>query len=80
VTIVTVVFCGGANGSLQLHEYPKPMVRLACEKCGRAGQYRKENLIKRFGADIGCRICAKKFQNTRAIVRCMTRAWFATLI
>ena len=30
VTIVTVVFCRGANGSLQLHEYPKPMVRLAC--------------------------------------------------
>jgi hypothetical protein len=41
-----------AGGPLELHEYPRPMVRLACEKCGRAGQYRKENLIARFGADI----------------------------
>ena len=28
------------------------MVRLTCDKCGRAGQYRKENLMARFGADI----------------------------
>jgi hypothetical protein len=41
-----------ASGSLQLYEYPKPMVRLACEKCGRVGQYRKQNLIDRYGADI----------------------------
>ena len=40
-----------ANGSLQLSEYPKPMVRLSCEKCERAGQYRKSTLIDRFGAD-----------------------------
>jgi len=39
------------NGSLQLWEYPAEMVRLSCEKCGRAGQYRKENLIERFGPD-----------------------------
>lgn len=25
------------------------MVHVACEKCGRAGQYRKENLIAQFG-------------------------------
>ena len=41
-----------AGGSLELYEYPKPMERLACEKCGWAGQYRKENLIARYGADI----------------------------
>jgi len=40
-----------AGGSLQLYEYPKPMVRLACENCGRSGQYRKETLIARYGAD-----------------------------
>jgi len=40
-----------ANGSLQLHEYPTDLVRLACEKCGRSGQYRKQNLIERYGAD-----------------------------
>jgi hypothetical protein len=40
------------NGSLQLREYPAEMVRLSCEKCGRSGQYRKQNLIERFGPDI----------------------------
>jgi hypothetical protein len=35
-----------AGGSLQLYEYPKPMVRLACGKCGRAGQYRKSSDIR----------------------------------
>jgi hypothetical protein len=28
------------------------MVRLSCEKCGRSGQYRKQKLIERYGADI----------------------------
>ena len=32
------------NGSLQLFEYPQDIVRLSCEKCGRSGQYRKQNL------------------------------------
>ena len=27
-------------------------VRLSCEKCGRSGQYRKQTLIDRYGADI----------------------------
>ncbi len=40
------------NGSLQLREYPGDLVRLSCEKCGRTGQYRKQNLIERYGADI----------------------------
>jgi hypothetical protein len=40
------------TGSLQLHEYPTEVVRLSCAKCGRAGQYRKQNLIDRYGADI----------------------------
>ena len=40
------------TGSLQLREYPADMVRLSCAKCGRAGQYRKQNLIERYGADI----------------------------
>jgi len=41
-----------AGGSLRLHEYPAEIVRLSCEKCGRAGQYRKQNLIERYGADV----------------------------
>jgi len=40
------------TGSLQLREYPGDMVRLSCPKCGRSGQYRKQNLIERYGPDI----------------------------
>ena len=40
------------NGSLQLSEYPGHIVRLSCEKCGRSGQYRRQNLIEKYGADI----------------------------
>jgi hypothetical protein len=40
------------TGSLQLHEYPTDTVRLSCPKCGRSGQYRKQNLIERYGADM----------------------------
>jgi hypothetical protein len=41
-----------SGGSLRLNEYSAEMVRVACDKCGRSGQYRKQNLIDRFGADI----------------------------
>ena len=40
------------NGSLTLHEHPGELVRLACGKCGRAGQYRKQTLIERYGTDM----------------------------
>jgi len=40
------------TGSLQLRDYPGDMVRLSCEKCGRSGQYRKQKLIERYGADM----------------------------
>ena len=40
------------NGSLQIREYPGDIVRLSCEKCGRSGQYRKQTLIERYGADM----------------------------
>jgi hypothetical protein len=40
------------TGSLILADHPGDLVRLACDKCGRAGQYRKEKLVARFGADI----------------------------
>jgi hypothetical protein len=43
---------GSMTGSLQLRDYPGEIVRLSCSKCGRTGQYRKQNLIERFGADI----------------------------
>src|SRR5262245_44917526 len=32
------------TGSLQLCDYPADVVRLSCPKCGRDGQYRKQNL------------------------------------
>jgi hypothetical protein len=40
------------TGSLRLRDYPSEMVRLSCAKCGRSGQYRKQTLIDRYGADI----------------------------
>jgi len=40
------------GGALQLRDYPSDVVRLSCEKCGRSGQYRKQKLIERYGADM----------------------------
>jgi hypothetical protein len=34
-----------------LRDYPFEMIRLACRKCPRKGQYRKSTLIERYGAD-----------------------------
>jgi len=28
------------------------VIRIACERCGRAGSYRRDGLVARFGADI----------------------------
>jgi len=43
---------GAMTGSLTLSENPGDLVRLSCEKCGRSGQYRKQKLIERYGADM----------------------------
>jgi hypothetical protein len=40
------------SGALSLRDYPGDLVRLRCDKCGRAGQYAKDTLIIRFGADV----------------------------
>jgi len=40
------------NTSLTLGQYPKRMVRVACSRCERKGQYLKETLIDRFGPDV----------------------------
>jgi hypothetical protein len=37
---------------MRLADYPLSVVRVACEKCGRAGQYRRATLIARFGSNI----------------------------
>ena len=39
------------NGSLALADYPGDVVHISCERCGRAGSYRRDGLIQRFGAD-----------------------------
>jgi hypothetical protein len=31
--------------------YPFPIVRIVCAKCARAGQYRRQTLIDRYGPD-----------------------------
>jgi hypothetical protein len=35
-----------------LGNYPLPMVRLACSKCERRGQYQTAKLIERFGPEL----------------------------
>jgi hypothetical protein len=39
-------------GALTLETHPYQMVRLACTKCDRRGQYRRERLIAEHDADI----------------------------
>lgn len=34
---------------LTLTDYPTDVIRLACRKCDRAGQYRRTALLKRYG-------------------------------
>jgi hypothetical protein len=41
----------GTKGAILLGNWPLPLVRLSCEKCGRTGQYHTAGLIARFGAD-----------------------------
>jgi hypothetical protein len=38
-------------GSPSLGEFPFDVVRIECERCGRAGRYALAGLIERFGAD-----------------------------
>jgi hypothetical protein len=40
------------RGYLTLADYPTAMVRLACDRCDRRGQYRKDRLIAEHGADV----------------------------
>ena len=41
-----------------LRDYPFEMVRLACTRCGRRGQYRKSTLLARFGPN--CRLVSMR--------------------
>jgi hypothetical protein len=36
-------------GSRSLGEFPLNVVRIDCERCGRAGSYRRDGLMARFG-------------------------------
>jgi hypothetical protein len=36
---------------VSLGEHTRDMIRLACRKCSRRGQYRKTTLIERYGPD-----------------------------
>jgi hypothetical protein len=40
------------SDALQLKDYPAAMVRLACTRCPRRGQYRVKTLIAEYGEDI----------------------------
>jgi hypothetical protein len=51
-TIVATVYFGfmGSSGARLLNGFPLKMVRLACTRCDRKGQYKKANLIVEYGA------------------------------
>lgn len=40
------------SGALQLKDYPAAMVRFACTRCDRSGQYQLEKLIALHGTEI----------------------------
>jgi hypothetical protein len=40
------------RGSWLLGEWPLPLVRVKCDKCGRAGQYHTAKLIEKHSADM----------------------------
>jgi hypothetical protein len=40
------------HGAWSLREWPLPLVRVTCAKCGRAGQYHTAKLIKQHGPDM----------------------------
>ena len=40
------------TGCIKLRDHPGDVVRIACEKCGRHGQYPKRKLIAVYGHDI----------------------------
>jgi hypothetical protein len=40
------------SGALLLKDHPTDMVRLACTRCDRKGQYRKAALMVRYGKNI----------------------------
>jgi len=44
--------CEDDTGSRSLGEFPLDVVRIDCQRCGRAGSYRRDGLVARFGADI----------------------------
>ncbi len=45
------------NGSRSLGEFPLDVVRIDCPRCDRAGSYRRNGLLARFGIS-PCPICS----------------------
>ena len=45
-------------GSRSLGEFPLDVVRIECERCGRAGSYRRHRPVARFEATSLCPICS----------------------
>ena len=47
-----ILFAMASSGAVLLNAFPLKMVRLACTRCPRKGQYLKANLIMKYGAAI----------------------------
>jgi hypothetical protein len=64
-----------AKGAWTLGEFPLPLVRVSCARCGRAGQYRKATLLQRYGPDMACRSCGTSWHSAHGGPTGATRAW-----
>lgn len=41
------------NGAVRLADYPGELILVVCRKCDRRGQYRRANLVAKYGPDMG---------------------------
>ncbi len=48
----------------RLGEFPYERVEVACNKCGRSGNYAKARLVRRFGADCTFLTLRRHFEST----------------
>jgi hypothetical protein len=61
-------------GSHSLREFPLDVVRINCERCGRAGSYRRDGLMVRFGADIALPDLLVVMRAPEGLLKTMRRA------
>ena len=59
-----------------LADWPHALVRVACDACGRRGQYRKSTLLDRFGGEVKMPDLRHLSRNVRGATRRVKRAGY----